>query len=138
MYIPPNEDNGTQTNVPEAQNPLENNDSVQTNVSNGSDIQNPPNNPSELQMQALILPAAAPNVDIDISDLTNSMNREEMKNMLAFITAIQNTSLDDPNTGMDADATERLCNPIQEVLTVVDPDFCLSLDLYLATSDSSD
>jgi hypothetical protein len=81
---------------------------------------------------------ASAHEEFSLSGPTNEANPEDIKIALAFIKALENASLDDPGTGLDSEALERLRNPFQETMTVDDPNFCLALDLFLATSNSSD
>jgi hypothetical protein len=76
--------------------------------------------------------------EIDIASLANLANTAHLKVCLEFISTLRGASLNDLHNRLDEDALERLRNPIQEVLTVDDPDLRLAIDLFLATTNSSD
>jgi phage gp36-like protein len=68
----------------------------------------------------------------------NLAGTDDIRVALSFIRALDNASLNDPYAHLDADALHRLRNPIQNILTVNNPDLCLSIDLFLATSNASE
>lgn len=61
---------------------------------------------------------------------------EDIQITIDFIKMVKEATLS--NGGLDDDCIERLINPIQEELDISDPDLRFSLDLFLATSNSSE
>jgi hypothetical protein len=53
-----------------------------------------------------------------------------------FINALKDVTLDEGN--LDEDVLQRLWEPLTEPVDVSDPDFCLSLDLFLSTTNTSE
>ncbi|KAH9928592.1 hypothetical protein B0H21DRAFT_884896, partial [Amylocystis lapponica] len=73
----------------------------------------------------------------DLDELAKLARVEEIKTSLAFTSAMREASLLDEHSKLDTHTLERLQNPLQETLNVDDPDLRLALDLFLATSNSS-
>jgi len=99
------------------------------------------NCPTDKVPMNMAIPVAIPvkdPEDIHLNKLMDLVTWEEVQHTMAFIKGLENASLEDPDTGLDPDALEYLWNPPEERLTINDPDFHLSLDLYLATNSSSD
>jgi hypothetical protein len=76
--------------------------------------------------------------DIDLEELSDLAQLGQLKSSLEFIRALESASLDDPDVGLDPESLERLRNPPQEPVDVSNPDLHLSIDLFLAVSNSSE
>ena len=74
---------------------------------------------------------------LDLNELCGLAENEDIKMYLDFLTWIENTSLADNGTMMAHDDLEHLCHPPQEKVDLDDPDLWLTLDLFLATGNSS-
>ncbi|KAG2348651.1 hypothetical protein BDR05DRAFT_874324, partial [Suillus weaverae] len=61
----------------------------------------------------------------------------KIKEIMDFILAIRNTSLDDPIAKLSDDALERLCNPPQGPIVIDSPGVCQSISMYLALEHAS-
>ena len=82
-------------------------------------------------------PAASSGTDGEVDDpLAATSSIGSIKIAQSFIKEIQAASLD--NGGLDDDILERLRNPPKEPTDISDPDTRLSLDLYLAVTNSSE
>ena len=63
-------------------------------------------------------------------------NVADLQTSLEFIDALKAATLD--NGGLDEDVLEHLRNPLTEPADASDPDFRLSLDLFLSTTNASE
>ena len=63
-------------------------------------------------------------------------NVADLRTSLEFIDALKAATLN--NRGLDEDILEQLCNLLTEPADASDPDFRLSLDLFLATTNASE
>ncbi|KAG2741517.1 hypothetical protein P692DRAFT_20653645, partial [Suillus brevipes Sb2] len=64
----------------------------------------------------------------------SSVSQDDLRTSLAFVVALQKASLDDPDTGLDPEAIERLRNPLQDVPSIEDDDTAAAIELYLKLS----
>lgn len=74
---------------------------------------------------------------IGLEELSDLARLENIKLTMKFIQALEGASLDDENSGLDADTLHRLRNPPTSCVDLSDPDFRLGLDLFLASIKSS-
>ena len=74
---------------------------------------------------------------LDLNELCGLAENEDIKMYLDFLTRIENASLEDNRMTMAPDDLERLCHPPQEKVDLDDPDLRLTLNLFLATGNSS-
>ncbi|KAJ7758457.1 hypothetical protein DFH07DRAFT_958303 [Mycena maculata] len=65
---------------------------------------------------------------------TSASRIEDIQLSLDYIKCIQEATFE--NGGLEIDCVERLRDPIQEPIDISDPDLCLSLDLFMETSNS--
>ena len=74
--------------------------------------------------------------DAEAPGATFVPNVADLRTSLEFIDALKAATLD--NGGLDEDVLERLRNPLTEPADASDPDFRLSLDLFLSTTNASE
>lgn len=72
-----------------------------------------------------------------LQDIYSNIKQEDLHTSIAFITALQNASLNDAGTGLSEDAIHRLCNPPTQQLSLDnDRALCLAIHLYLELNHS--
>ena len=74
---------------------------------------------------------------IGLEELSDLARLNDIKLAMKFIQALENASLDDEHSGLDADTLDRLRNPPTSCVDLSDPDLRLGLDLFLASIKSS-
>jgi len=72
--------------------------------------------------------------DEDLEQLHSMARLEDIRDALAFITALRKASLDDSFSRLPVDALQRLRNPPHELPDTTDPDLILSLKFYFANT----
>lgn len=72
-----------------------------------------------------------------LQDIYSNIKQEDLHTSIAFITALQNASLNDAGTGLSKDTIHRLCNPPTQQLSLDnDRALCLAIHLYLELNHS--
>jgi hypothetical protein len=74
---------------------------------------------------------------LDLNELCGLAENEDIRMYLDFVRRIEKASLEDDGMKMGPDDLERLRHPPQEKIDLNDPNLRLALDLFLATSNSS-
>jgi hypothetical protein len=74
---------------------------------------------------------------IGLEELSDLARLEDIKLAMKFIQALEGASLDDENSGLDADTLHRLRNSPTSCVDLSDPDLRLGLDLFLVSIKSS-
>ncbi|KAG2746110.1 hypothetical protein P692DRAFT_20637784, partial [Suillus brevipes Sb2] len=76
-------------------------------------------------------------VAIDVNRLATLAILPKMKNTIEFIRGLQNASLDDPCSKLNAAALHRLCEPHQAPLEINQPAICFAISEYFALEHSA-
>jgi hypothetical protein len=74
---------------------------------------------------------------LDLNELCGLVENEDIKMYLDFLTWIENTLLEDDRMRTAPDDLECLCHPPQEKVDLDDPNLQLTLNIFLATGNSS-
>ncbi|KAF8798244.1 hypothetical protein BYT27DRAFT_7264838 [Phlegmacium glaucopus] len=83
------------------------------------------------------IPNAAQYGDIDLNELSALAKLDHIKQAMEFIRALEEASLDDGVSKLDAEALHCLQNPPTCPADITSQDLCLGLDLFLSTINSS-
>ncbi|KAG1758696.1 hypothetical protein EDD22DRAFT_1052389 [Suillus occidentalis] len=74
-----------------------------------------------------------------LEDVYSNVKQEDLRTSLSFIISLQNASLNDAGTGLSEDAIKRLCNPLQQQLSLNDNRALrLAIRLYLELNHSDE
>ncbi|EGN96875.1 hypothetical protein SERLA73DRAFT_75722 [Serpula lacrymans var. lacrymans S7.3] len=76
-------------------------------------------------------------IDIDIDVLAETARLEDIQIAIQFIQALKNATLNDEANKLDKDMLHRLQDPPQASLDIDDPDVLLSIETFMALSNSS-
>ena len=74
---------------------------------------------------------------VRLEELSDLACLKDIKLTMEFIRALDSATLDDEYSHLDSDTLERLRNPPTSPANVSNPDFCLGLDLFLASLNTS-
>lgn len=75
----------------------------------------------------------SPSFYLDLEELSDLTCLKDIKVAMEIVRALGVASLDDVHNQLDSEAIEHLCNPCTSPVDVSDPNFCLGLDLFLAS-----
>ncbi len=71
-------------------------------------------------------------------ELLPTATLDNLKEAQAFIELLKNATLDDEHSALSKETVDAIRNPVTEPLTIDDPSFRLSLDIFLACDKSSE